>query len=268
MIFQPIISDEINSIIHLNTFPNHIHYEIELIYCLSGCFLATAEDQEHEVLAGDVLLVGSMVTHSVVKAQSDTKVLLIEVGPLFLKEHFSALTATVIDKPLVKKQQDSDFAKELRHLLNEIQENSDSFREYGSLIVMGNLYKICALIIKEYYGKGVSQMKKRTLEEKIALQLIYEKYNEPITLEQAAVITRYSKTGLCRVFKKITGMGFHEYLNHYRVKIAKCFLLNTNENMDAIALHIGFNDAKTFCRVFKKVTGLSPNQYRKVHRNK
>ena len=94
-----------------------------------------------------------------------------------------------------------------------------------------------------------------------ALDLIFHRYSEKISVDLAAEITGYGKSNFCKIFKNTTGFSFHQYLNRYRIERSKFFLKHSDMPVFEIAETVGFSDSKTYCRVFKEITGFTPTQF-------
>ena len=58
-------------------------------------------------------------------------------------------------------------------------------------------------------------------------------------------------------------MSFIEYLNQYRIDMAKNMLLNTRLKSYEIAQKTGYMDDSYFSRIFKRTTGMRPHEFRK-----
>jgi AraC-like DNA-binding protein len=56
--------------------------------------------------------------------------------------------------------------------------------------------------------------------------------------------------------------NFNEWLNDYRIDLAKKNLLHSNESVKEIYFSVGFNSKSAFNRAFKKRTGMTPSEYR------
>jgi AraC-like DNA-binding protein len=68
---------------------------------------------------------------------------------------------------------------------------------------------------------------------------------------------------LSRLFKKVSGYTFKEYLILQRIANAKSLLVYTDYNVTQICMKSGFNNVNHFIRTFKKQEGITPYQYRK-----
>jgi|ERR1043166_2501858 AraC-like DNA-binding protein len=95
-----------------------------------------------------------------------------------------------------------------------------------------------------------------------AKQYIQENQAEDLSLGQVAKAINTSTFYFCKMFKKITGINFTDYLSRIRIEKAKNLLLNPNLRISEIAYAVGFQSLTHFNRVFKKILGQSPTEYR------
>lgn len=92
-------------------------------------------------------------------------------------------------------------------------------------------------------------------------------YKQDITIAMLSKQFYISPYYLCRMFKKLTGVGIVEYVQMARVKEAQRLLAETNEKIIAIAEAVGYEHVGHFNRVFKKIAFITPLQYRKKIRS-
>jgi len=59
------------------------------------------------------------------------------------------------------------------------------------------------------------------------------------------------------------GMNFFDYVNKYRVEMAKHQLQHSSNTVLDIAMNVSFNAKSSFYTAFKKVAQQAPSQYRK-----
>ena len=95
-----------------------------------------------------------------------------------------------------------------------------------------------------------------------AKKFIEEHHTEDLSLGQVAGAVHTSMFYFCKLFKKIAGINFTEYVSRVRTEKAKNHLLNPNLRISEIAYEVGFQSLTHFNRVFKKVVGESPTEYR------
>lgn len=97
-------------------------------------------------------------------------------------------------------------------------------------------------------------------------QQIMNYINEHITdgnlsLNDVAEQMHYTSSYFGRFFKEQFGCGFQEYVAKRRIELAMQYLDIGKENIQDIALHVGFTSDVTFRRIFKNYTGMTPTQY-------
>jgi AraC-like DNA-binding protein len=95
-----------------------------------------------------------------------------------------------------------------------------------------------------------------------ARQYIEANSQEEISLADVAKHTRMSTCYFCKIFKKVTGVNFAQYVSGVRVEKAKNLLLNPNYRISEVAYEVGFQSLTHFNRVFRKIAGQSPTEYR------
>jgi AraC-like DNA-binding protein/ligand-binding sensor protein len=95
-----------------------------------------------------------------------------------------------------------------------------------------------------------------------AKEYIQEHQSEEISLGQVAKAVNTSTFYFCKMFKKVTGINFTDYLSRLRIEKSKNLLLNPNLRVSEIAFEVGFQSLTHFNRVFKRILGQSPTEYR------
>lgn len=99
-----------------------------------------------------------------------------------------------------------------------------------------------------------------------AARFINDNYRTDICLDAVAGETGMSSSHFSRIFKKVMGLSYQEYLNSCRVKKAKNLLRTSPQSVTEIAVSLGFSDPTGFGRIFKKLTGQTPSFYRNLAR--
>jgi AraC-like DNA-binding protein len=95
-----------------------------------------------------------------------------------------------------------------------------------------------------------------------AKEFISKNQGEALSLGQVARAVNTSTFYFCKMFKRITGLNFTDYVSRTRIEKAKNLLLNPNLRVSEIAFEVGFQSLTHFNRVFKKIVGESPTEYR------
>ena len=89
-----------------------------------------------------------------------------------------------------------------------------------------------------------------------------EHQTEDLSLGQVAKAVNMSSYYFCKMFKKVAGINFTDYVARVRIEKSKNLLLNPNLRVSEIAFEVGFQSLTHFNRVFKKILGQSPTEYR------
>jgi AraC-like DNA-binding protein len=95
-----------------------------------------------------------------------------------------------------------------------------------------------------------------------AKEYIHEHHAEELSLGQVAKAVNTSTFYFCKMFKKVTGINFTDYVSRVRIERSKNLLLNPNLRVSEIAFEVGFQSLTHFNRVFKRILGQSPTEYR------
>ena len=90
-------------------------------------------------------------------------------------------------------------------------------------------------------------------------------YREPLPLAQIAQLAGLTREGFSRYFKRTTGVWFSDFLTQLRIDNACRALMETDENIAAIAFAAGFGTLGHFNRQFRATKGCSPSAFRTAH---
>ncbi len=99
-----------------------------------------------------------------------------------------------------------------------------------------------------------------------AVRFINDNYRTDICLDDAAREAGMSPAHFSRIFKKVMGLSYQEYLNSRRITKAKNLLRTSAQSVTEIAVSLGFADPTGFGRIFKKLTDQTPSAYRSLPR--
>ena len=95
-----------------------------------------------------------------------------------------------------------------------------------------------------------------------AKAFIQAHHKEDLSLGMVAAEVNVSIFYFCKLFHKVTGSTFTEFVSRTRTEVAKNLLLNPNLRVSEIAYEVGFQSLTHFNRVFKSFMGESPTSYR------
>lgn len=142
-------------------------------------------------------------------------------------------------------------------------ENVNRERMLGyELQVKGLLLSLLSLLVSQSDGVPPSD-NTDTRRLKTILQYVTMHYTETLPVAEAAAVCQCSPSHFMRWFKQMTGQGFTEYLNAYRLNTAAELLRTTDDTVLAVAEQAGFKNLSYFNRAFKTHYGLTPKEYRR-----
>jgi len=122
------------------------------------------------------------------------------------------------------------------------------------VLVVG--YAVCDYPVRVYRG-GLSPARLRKIKE-----LVQEKMEEDLSLEEMARTAGLSVAHFSQVFRNTTGQTPHQWLLWHRVQRAKEMLRSADMRVLDVAIACGFKTQQHFARVFRQVCGASPTEYR------
>lgn len=264
-------------------FEDHWHSEIEIYYIMpeSSSITVYIDGTPYPLFERDMLIVPSAAVHRIEVSEEKNRVLRLDIGYPLLGENFRPFTEKQFITPYysLAKETSEHFRKletifhtisqEKLALSEENQENEDS-RELDTIIsrmhVSAYLIEVASILLENLPMDTPTPSERRKQHSFQALQSVvfYLKhhYNEPITLEEAAVMAGYEKTHFCQLFKKAIGKSFHQYLTQLRLEEALPLLRDTALPIASIAKSVGINNIKTFSRLTRQYYGMSPGEVR------
>ena len=117
-------------------------------------------------------------------------------------------------------------------------------------------YAVRDYSVRVYRG-GLSPARLRRIKE-----LVQEKMEEDLSLEEMARTVGLSTAHFSQVFRNTTGQTPYQYLLWYRVQRAKEMLRSAEMRVLDVAIACGFKTQQHFAHVFRRMCGGSPTAYR------
>jgi AraC-like DNA-binding protein len=93
---------------------------------------------------------------------------------------------------------------------------------------------------------------------------LHENFNQLVSLDELAALTKLSRFHLVRAFALHTGIPPHAYQLRLRIERA-CVLLRAGVTAAEAATQVGFADQSHFTRHFKRIWCITPAQYARLH---
>ena len=233
-------------------FQPHLHQCFELIILLSGKMKVTVDKNSFNIKKNDAILIFPNQIHSLESTESE------HILCIFSPDLVQAFSSKVENKiPINNVFSTDDY---LINALINLKTNA------STTLKKGLLYTFCGQFEKE------AQYCPKTSDTRDFLQKTFmyveKNFSEKCSLDELAKSIGYDYSYISRTFKKIVGISFNSYVNHYRLSYA-CYLLeNSNTPIVNCAYESGYSSLRTFNRNFKINFGLTPIQYRTSQKHK
>ncbi len=94
-----------------------------------------------------------------------------------------------------------------------------------------------------------------------ALAALHREVGSPWTTQKLARVCGVSRSSLASRFARLVGLGPMEYLQRWRMAVAKDELRRGVSSIGEIALSVGFQSGSAFSTAFTRAVGYSPRQF-------
>ncbi|ETT79627.1 AraC family transcriptional regulator [Paenibacillus sp. FSL R7-277] len=243
----------------------HSHELTELYYLTDGERVYFVDDRVVTVHKGELILIPGRELHSTASSEkAEFERILINYDPLLLppvlrdeQQWFQSHRYRLFRLTLREQN-------EAESLLNRMLEESRLRRPLYEACVTALLTELM-ILLQRSESTAQSGGTLHPLHHLVTDVATYIRahYREALTLEETAKDFFISPSYLSRVFHRLTGFHFREYIVHIRVREAQRLLAGTPARIQEIAGAVGFEHLSHFNKTFKKSTGLTPLQYRK-----
>jgi AraC family transcriptional regulator, transcriptional activator of pobA len=246
----------------------HWHSEVEVLYYINGPALQQVNDNIFTAGPGDIIVIGKDQPHSTYSTgKGNNRILVLQFDAERMLAHAPGgmhtqfANRTIYGNPI---KGDSVEGRPLLQCIEEIYGELQKRKESYEYIVCSALYRFAGLLARSGLytvsrGRDESIGSIHTMLEN-TFRLVDESYADEITLEDAARASHLSTTHFCRMFRKTTGMTFHDYLTFFRVNRAEK-MLYSSKKLAEIAFDCGFGSVSAFIRNFKAYKDYTPSSF-------
>lgn len=257
----------------------NFHDYIEVLYAFGGKFSIWLDGEFYEFSKGDIVVINSNELHHIVISELDENsgyyALRFNPDILYISdkticEFKYIITFMPNHTPLQKVFKAEEFKDfDVGGLMINIYEEFMK-KEYAyELLIKSHICRLFAWIYRYWKSKDycISETENLDLAAKLegTIEYVLQHYSEDITARDMANYSNLSYSYFSRLFKRLTGKSFSEYLNATRVSEAEKLLLTSDMNITEIALEVGFSTASYFISQFKRQKGMSPKQFKKKY---
>uniref|UniRef100_A0AAU2W572 AraC family transcriptional regulator n=1 Tax=Streptomyces sp. NBC_00008 TaxID=2903610 RepID=A0AAU2W572_9ACTN len=99
-----------------------------------------------------------------------------------------------------------------------------------------------------------------------AIEYIWERYSEPVSLDELSKSALLSRFHFARTFREITGVTPGRFLSAVRIHQAKRLLTTTSRTITEISFAVGYQSLGSFTNYFTQSVGMPPSRFRHLVR--
>ncbi|GAF64824.1 putative response regulator [Bacillus sp. TS-2] len=244
---------------------DHYHSSYEMFYILNGSRIFYINGIKNEAKKGDLWCIQPNDRH---RTKSTDEFFCERFVINFSSDWLNSFGNIIDVHSVLSTTKKVSFTIQYQLVLEDLfhklfKEARDKKYEYEEICQTIHLQLL--LLIKRhihYQEKGYSEnhhLIQKMNELKIRLE---QSDYKTISLEGIAQEFHLSEAYFSRMFQKINGITFKNYLVHLRVKMAKNLLKDTLKSVEAISRELGYRHCSNFINSFKKITGHTPYRYR------
>lgn len=255
----------------------HWHEHVEIIYLECGHAVFNIGSHEIEAIPGDILFVNSGLLHSGYSVDNtrvefdaivfNKSMLASQLPDPNHMKHVSPFMDDRLSFPCRIAVDDPHYPF-LREYVMKIREELREKKHGYEVAVKAYLHLLTISVFRLYHTPDLPpsdpEINRRNVDKISKLMPFLEQhFSEKLTVAQAAYILNLSVYHFCRIFKKITGRTFIEFLNLYRVNQAEKLLRSSDLPITEIAEQVGFCNINYFDKKFKQYKRYSPSSCRR-----
>ncbi len=263
----------------VNTAKLRLNDRIEISFITSGSGICRILDEVGECTEGDLFVFDSGVPHDFFAKDDENKLslctVLFDPEETLADEYSKRVNAKFCygifrdKRPVSYSMLDAGYLGKVKNLFDSLFEEcrrADFESETASkaylllLIIAISRYLSLADTVSSY--RNTANPEEWTAVS-IAIREIMNNVGNPgMTLDTIAATLFVSRSHLSRMFTKITGCSFTDYVRDIRLNRACELLRTTRLSNEEIVRNCGLKDIPSFYKLFKNFTGMTPYQYR------
>ncbi|NLO84749.1 MAG: AraC family transcriptional regulator [Clostridiales bacterium] len=224
------------------SFPAHLHRAFEIIYVNRGKLSALIDQKRYSLTAGEFVFVFCNQVHSFF-ASPDADITIVLFSPEMIGSFYSAYKNSIPSINFLRMEHTPDF------------DNLPSV--YAQ---KGALYTICDALLQSSDMVTANNHTHVSIIQQI-FAYVDKHYNETCTLRTVSTALQYDYAYISKLFTRLAGMHFTQYLNNYRIAQA-CYMLSSGAYaISDIASSCGYTEQRTFNRNFRNIMNCSPTEH-------
>jgi AraC-like DNA-binding protein len=252
-----------------NTFLWHYHPEFELVYVEADAGIRHVGSHISGYTQSDLVFIGSNIPHLNFdyRLRSDYHQVVVQLRENFLGTSIGLSPEFSAINQLFKKAASGiAFQGETKAIVAEKLKQLQDLTSFRQLIELMEIFNILAHS-NEYEILNEDQISIQFfLKDKIRMGAIYEyidaNYNRKPDVNVAAAKVYLTTPAFCRYFKRQTHITFTDFVNQYRIDVAKNLLMK-DKTITETCYAVGFESLSYFNKLFNRIVGENPSEFKK-----
>ncbi len=252
-----------------NTFLWHYHPEFELVYVEADAGIRHVGSHISGYTQSDLVFIGSSIPHLNFdyRLRSEYHQVVVQLREDFLGSAIGISPEFSVIHQLFKRAGSGvAFYGETKTIAAERLKQLNNLSSFKQLMELMEIFHFLANS-NEYdllNDDGISIQ--FFLKDKVRMGAVYEyidaNYNRKPDVNVVAEKVHLTTPAFCRYFKRQTNMTFTDFVNQYRIDMAKNLLMQ-DKNITETCYAVGFESLSYFNKLFNKITGKNPSDFKK-----
>ena len=252
-----------------NTFLWHYHPEIELVYVEADAGIRHVGSHISGYTQSDLVFIGSNIPHLNFdyRLRSDYHQVVVQLREDFMGTAISTSPELLAINQLFKKASSGvAFYGETRTIAGERLKELHHLPSFNQLIELIDIFQFLSNSTEYTILNDDHLSLQFFLKDKIRMGAVYEyidaNYNRKPDVNVVADKVHLTTPAFCRYFKRQTHMTFTDFVNQYRIDMAKNLLMQ-DKNITEACYAVGFESLSYFNKLFNKIVGENPSDFKK-----
>ena len=252
-----------------NTFLWHYHPEFELVYVEADAGIRHVGSHISGYTQSDLVFIGSNIPHLNFdyRLRSDYYQVVIQLREDFLGTSIGISPEFSAINQLFKRAGFGiAFNGETKAIIADKLKQLQNLSSFQQLMELMEIFQLLANTIEFDILNDDQISIQFFLKDKIRMGAIYEyidaNYNRKPDVNVVADKVHLTTPAFCRYFKRQTNMTFTDFVNQYRIDLAKNLLMQ-DSNITEACYAVGFESLSYFNKLFNKIVGENPSYFKK-----
>lgn len=257
-----------------NTFLWHYHPEYELVYVEADAGIRHVGSHISGYTQSDLVLIGSNLPHLNFdyRLRSEYHQIVVQLREDFLGTAVAITPEfTPINQLFKKAANGIAFHGETKSIAVQKLKQLPALNSFDQLLALMEIFQVLANSSEITILNDDEISLQFFLKDKIRMGAVYEyigsNYNRNPDVNVVAAKVNFTTAAFCRYFKKQTNITFTNFVNQYRIDVAKNLLMQ-DKNVTEVCYAVGFESLSYFNKLFNKIEGQNPSDFKRHWVNK